>query len=578
MKKLALTDFTKYRYPSALELSPDGRYLTFALKEVDREGDGYRWNLWLYDLESRESRQITRGDHQRQAVWEDNTHILYKTTELDEAMRARGFEEEWTVYHRLNVCTGEECEAFRLPMSVSGLWKMDEGRYVFTGETHLDRPNLLELTGEALEKELVRRQQTKGYKVLTELPLCENGVGMFNQTRITLFLYLEATGEYRRITPEDYDVNHVNVRPGQVLFTAFPFRDVKPVTEGMYRWDAERNETETLITPDKYSIDYVGHLGRKALCLGLVMRDYGVYEHPTFFVVDENGEENLGRYDRRVNSEVVTDCFSGSVTGQRMVGETLYFLNTDGVDIDGFVMKPVGYEPGKRYPGILHIHGGPKMVFGPGFHHEMQLWAASGFFVCYCNPRGSCGKGNAFADLQGKYGEVDFQDLMEFTDEVLRRYPEIDADRMGVAGGSYGGFMTNWVIGHTDRFRCAVSQRSIANYVGDYLLSDIGYYYVPDQQLGTIWEHPERLWKASPLTYADRVKTPTLFIHADKDYRCTLANGLEMFAALKLHGVESKLCMFYGENHGLSREGKPSNRISRLSEILHWMEEHLKEE
>ena len=578
MKKLALTDFAKYRYPSALELSPDGRYLTFALKEVDREGDGYRWNLWLYDLESRESRQITQGDDQRQAVWEDNTHILYKTTELDEAMRARGFEEEWTVYHRLNVCTGEECEAFRLPMSVSGLWKMDEGRYVFTGETHLDRPNLLELTGEALEKELVRRQQTKGYKVLTELPLCENGVGMFNQTRITLFLYLEATGEYRRITPEDYDVNHVNVRPGQVLFTAFPFRDIKPVTEGMYRWDAERNETETLITPDKYSIDYVGHLGRKALCLGLVMRDYGVYEHPTFFVVDENGEENLGRYDRRVNSEVVTDCFSGSVTGQRMVGETLYFLNTDGVDIDGFVMKPVGYEPGKRYPGILHIHGGPKMVFGPGFHHEMQLWAASGFFVCYCNPRGSCGKGNAFADLQGKYGEVDFQDLMEFTDEVLRRYPEIDADRMGVAGGSYGGFMTNWVIGHTDRFRCAVSQRSIANYVGDYLLSDIGYYYVPDQQLGTIWEHPERLWKASPLTYADRVKTPTLFIHADKDYRCTLANGLEMFAALKLHGVESKLCMFYGENHGLSREGKPSNRISRLSEILHWMEEHLKEE
>ena len=578
MKKLALTDFAKYRYPSALELSPDSRYLTFALKDVDREGDGYRWNLWLYDLERRESRQITQGDDQRKAVWEDNTHILYKTTEPDEALRARGFEEEWTVYHRLNVCTGEDREAFRLPMSVSGLWKMDEGRYVFTGETHLDRPNLLELTGEALEKELVRRQQTKGYKVLTELPLCENGVGMFNQTRITLFLYLEATGEYRRITPEDYDVNHVNVRPGQVLFTAFPFRDVKPVTEGMYRWDAERNETETLITPDKYSIDYVGHLGRKALCLGLVMRDYGVYEHPTFFVVDENGEENLGRYDRRVNSEVVTDCFSGSVTGQRMVGETLYFLNTDGVDIDGFVMKPVGYEPGKRYPGILHIHGGPKMVFGPGFHHEMQLWAASGFFVCYCNPRGSCGKGNAFADLQGKYGEVDFRDLMEFTDEVLRRYPEIDADRMGVAGGSYGGFMTNWVIGHTDRFRCAVSQRSIANYVGDYLLSDIGYYYVPDQQLGTIWEHPERLWKASPLTYADRVKTPTLFIHADKDYRCTLANGLEMFAALKLHGVESKLCMFYGENHGLSREGKPSNRISRLSEILHWMEEHLKEE
>ena len=99
MKKLALTDFAKYRYPSALEPSPDSRYLTFALKEVDREGDGYRWNLWLYDLERRESRQITQGDDQRKAVWEDNTHILYKTTEPDEALRARGFEEEWTVYH-----------------------------------------------------------------------------------------------------------------------------------------------------------------------------------------------------------------------------------------------------------------------------------------------------------------------------------------------------------------------------------------------------------------------------------------------------------------------------------------------
>ena len=552
MKKLALTDFLKYRYPSALELSPDGRYLAFALKETDREGDGYRWNLWLCDLESGESRQITRGDAQKQAVWEDDTHVLYKTTELDEALRTRGLEEEWTVYRRLDVRTGEESEAFRLPMSVTGIWRMDAGRYIFTAETHLDRPNLLELAGEAREGEIARRLRTKGYKVLTELPLCENGVGMYNQTRNTLFLYLEATGEYRRLTPDDYDVNHVNVRPGQVLFTAFPFRDVKPVTEGMYRWDADRDETVTLIPPDKYSIDYVGYLGRKALCLGLVMRDYGVYEHPTFFVVDKEGEEDLGRYDRRVNSEVVTDCFSGSTTGQRMVGETLYFLNTDGVgsclcaweretgvqplfggddylidfdtkdgktflfsaavglklpevyrwsggeleqltsfngdvlegvtlsaperltftdsdgvDIDGFVMKPVGYEPGKRYPGILHIHGGPKMVFGPGFHHEMQLWAASGYFVYYCNPRGSCGKGNAFADLQGRYGDVDFRDLMEFTDEVLRRYPDLDAGRMGVAGGSYGGFMTNWVIGHTDRFRCAVSQRSIANYVWD---------------------------------------------------------------------------------------------------------------
>ena len=246
-------------------------------------------------------------------------------------------------------------------------------------------------------------------------------------------------------------------------------------------------------------------------------------------------------------------------------------------EVHGFILKPMDFEAGKKYPVIFDIHGGPKTVYGPVFYHEMQYWASRGYFVIFCNPTGSDGRG-AFMDIRGKYGTVDFDDLMAFCDAALAKYPEMDADNLFETGGSYGGFMTNWVIGHTDRFRCAVSQRSIANYVGDYLLSDIGYYYVPDQQLGTIWEHPERLWKASPLTYADRVKTPTLFIHADKDYRCTLANGLEMFAALKLHGVESKLCMFYGENHGLSREGKPSNRISRLSEILHWMEEHLKEE
>ena len=344
---------------------------------------------------------------------------------------------------------------------------------------------------------------------------------------------------------------------GETLY----FLNTDGVGSGLCMWTRETG-VQTLFGGDDYLIDFDTKDGKRFLfsaAVGLKL--------PEVYLWDGGELEQL------------TDFNGAALEGVTIsVPERLTFTNTDGVDIDGFVMKPVGYEPGKRYPGILHIHGGPKMVFGPGFHHEMQLWAASGFFVCYCNPRGSCGKGNAFADLQGKYGEVDFRDLMEFTDEVLRRHPEIDADRMGVAGGSYGGFMTNWVIGHTDRFRCAVSQRSIANYVGDYLLSDIGYYYVPDQQLGTIWEHPERLWKASPLTYADRVKTPTLFIHADKDYRCTLANGLEMFAALKIHGVESKLCMFYGENHGLSREGKPSNRISRLGEILHWMEEHLKEE
>lgn len=662
MEKLKLTDFLKYRYPSALQLSPDGSRLAFAVKDVDEAADGYRWQLWLLDRAAETAMPLPGTEQQRRPVWDDDTHLILTRTQSDPELSALGLEAAWTVLSRLDVISGALVEWCRLPLDISRIWKLSEGRYLFTAQVCLDAPNLLELSGPERRQEIARRLHSKGYKVLTELPLCENGVGIYNQERSRLFL-LEQDGSYRPVTPPDWDVNHVNVREGQVLFTAFPFRDIKPVTEGMYRWDAGCEAIVTLIPPDKYSIDYVGFLGEKALCLGLVMKDYGVYEHPTFFVVDEHGEHNLGRYDRRVNPEVVTDCFDGSVTGQRMVEEQLFFLNTngigtqlcrwtteqsvqpllttddylidfdtrdgqrfflvaaiglslpevylwengdwkqmthlnevvlsnkalcppevfsfpnrDGVEIDGFVLKPAGYQPGRSYPGILHIHGGPKMVFGPGFHHEMQLWAANGYFVCYCNPRGSCGKGNAFADLQEKCGTVDFQDLMDFTDEVLRRYPDLDCRRMGVAGGSYGGFMTNWIIGHTDRFRCAVSQRSIADYRGDYLLSDIGYYYVPDQQGGTIWKHSEKLLAASPLTYADRVKTPTLFIHSDKDYRCTLSNGLEMFAALKLHGVETRLCLFYGENHGLSRTGKPSNRICRMEEILAWLNSHLKED
>src|SRR5699024_11134194 len=130
-----------------------------------------------------------------------------------------------------------------------------------------------------------------------------------------------------------------------------------------------------------------------------------------------------------------------------------------------WVMEPVGYEPGKKYPAILHIHGGPRTAFGSVFHNEMQLWASQGYFVLFCNPRGGDGRGMAFADLLDKYGDVDYKNLMEFTDECLKQYPDIDTGNVGVTGGSYGGFMTNWIIGHTDRFKASASQRSIANWI-----------------------------------------------------------------------------------------------------------------
>lgn len=255
--------------------------------------------------------------------------------------------------------------------------------------------------------------------------------------------------------------------------------------------------------------------------------------------------------------------------------EPLEFVN-DGIKMEGFVLKPADYDESKCYPGILDIHGGPKTVYGEVFFHEMQYWANEGYFVFFCNPRGSDGRGDEFADIRGKYGTIDYDDLMKFTDWVLEKYPQIDKCRIGVTGGSYGGFMTNWIIGHTDRFKCAASQRSISNWISKFGTTDIGYYFNADQMQSTPWDNVEKMWFHSPLKYANQAVTPTLFIHSEEDYRCWIGEGLQMFTALKYHGVDARLCMFRGENHELSRSGKPRHRVRRLEEITNWFEKYLK--
>ena len=165
---------------------------------------------------------------------------------------------------------------------------------------------------------------------------------------------------------------------------------------------------------------------------------------------------------------------------------------------------------------------------------------------------------------------------MAVTDEVLKRYPQVDEKHLGVMGGSYGGFMTNWVIGNTTRFAAACSQRSISNWVSKCMTTDIGYYFNMDQIKADPWNSPEKMWQHSPLKYANMAKTPTLFIQSDEDYRCWMGDAIQMFSALKYFGVEARLCLFHGENHELSRSGKPKHRIRRMTEMMEWFEKYLK--
>lgn len=252
------------------------------------------------------------------------------------------------------------------------------------------------------------------------------------------------------------------------------------------------------------------------------------------------------------------------------------FVDSDGVKIDGWVIRPIDFDPEKQYPGVLTMHGGPRVAWGELFVHEMQMLAGAGYFVFYCNPRGSDGRGEAFADLRGRYGDIDFKDFMEFTDHVLAVYPQLKADRLSAIGGSYGGYMANWMVGNTDRFAAIVSQRSFCNPLSDFGYSCIGYTFDQDQFAANPWNDPWKMWDHAPLKYACNAVTPTLFIHSLEDYNCPLPEGLQMFTALKYHGCEAKMCLFKGENHELSRSGKPMHRMRRLQEIQGWLDSHLK--
>ena len=258
--------------------------------------------------------------------------------------------------------------------------------------------------------------------------------------------------------------------------------------------------------------------------------------------------------------------------------EDCSFVNSDGITVEGWVMKPYGYEPGKKYPALLEIHGGPRGAYGQIFFHEMQAYASKGCFIMFCNPRGSAGYGEEFADLRGRYGEIDYTDLMEFVDECLKRYPDIDPEHLGALGGSYGGFMCNWIEGHTDRFKAICSQRSVSNWISDFGTSELGVHFGKNELKTDPWTDAEELWNRSPLKYADKAVTPILFIHSLEDYNCTLDQGTQMFVAMKYFGVPSKMVLFEGESHGLSRSGKPRHRIKRLNEMWNWFEKYLGEE
>jgi len=374
-----------------------------------------------------------------------------------------------------------------------------------------------------------------------------------------------ATGEAKSVyrhTEEDNGFKGVSdsrFRGGYTMYTTedrFNYITSYDNNCGINVW--KEDGTVTRITPREFVAEFMGYGSGKLFACGF-------YEGrpQELYVVENGGVRCITTFGEQVLS--IYSYIRPELTS---------FINKDGVRIDGFVIYPAGYEKGKKYPGVLEIHGGPRATYTDAYIHEMQMLSSNGYFVFYCNPRGSASRGEAFSAPVPKEGTLDYEDIMEFTDHVLEKYPDVDGERLGVTGGSFGGFMTNWIIGHTDRFKAAASCRSISNNISMYGVSDEsswGRRVCPWDE-----ENLAAVWDGSPLKYWRNVKTPTVFLQSHEDYRCPMAEAVQMYTALQILGVDTKLCMFHGDSHELSRSGHPRNRVRRLREIMGWMDKYLK--
>ena len=326
-------------------------------------------------------------------------------------------------------------------------------------------------------------------------------------------------------------------------------------TNAVYRVDLNTRSAKPLLTGER-AVRSVSERGGR--CAFLV-NDFKNLDDIYVSNSDGTGERRLTTH----NAALWKDLELAGV-------ERMPYKSTDGTPVDGFLVKPIGWQPGVKYPLVLSVHGGPAGMYGVDWYHEFQVYAAKGYGVFFSNPRGSTGYGEEFARaIKNNWGKMDYTDVMTGLDEAIKRNSWIDTANLGVTGGSYGGFMTNWIVGHTTRFKAAVTLRSVANFISDEGTRDGAYGHEEDFN-GILFDAFDQYWAASPLKYAKNVKTPTLILHSDNDFRVPIEQGEQWFRALKKYGVTTELVLFPRENHNLSRNGEPKHLVESMNWQLYW--------
>ncbi|HEY7035968.1 MAG TPA: S9 family peptidase [Thermomicrobiales bacterium] len=388
--------------------------------------------------------------------------------------------------------------------------------------------------------------------------------------QLDFFLYDVASGETRQLTDD------LAVLPGQSWSVFVPaaqpvwlddrrvlFAASRAGRSGLYLLNTETGGVETV---KEWQAQHGG---------------FGVDVSRRFVAQGESSFETAGEiviYDQETGTSRQITEQNGSLLRETSTATWENFTVQRGeFAIEAWLLKPPGFDPARRYPLVLDVHGGPNGFYGPDFSYVQQMLASHGFLVVFANPRGSASYGRHFTQqVVGDWGGEDFRDLMAVVDEVLAR-PYVDPDRTGIFGYSYGGYMTSWTIGHTDRFRAAVCGAPVFDLESQYGTSDLGYFWGDLQ-----WEgkpHESRDWYVahSPATFAHQAKTPTLILHAEGDIRCPIGQGEQLYATLLAAGCEAEFVRYPGGNHLFLWGGEPTYVEDFMRRTLEWFRCHLGE-
>lgn len=569
-----LTKLDKEGGISAIRWSPDGTKIAFLFRETP---DGYREaqvkertekelpppprvhkrlfyrldafgyfdnsydQVWVADAKTGEAHHLTSGDYAcSDLAWSpDNQTLAFLSDRREDGDIAGPNTDIYTV----PVAGGELTLIPSPPGPKSGLtWSPDGNSFAYLGNpdvhdtwgTNNERVFVLPAAGGTEARDLTgHTDKTADYYTLSDVH--EAGVGdklQWNADGSALFFPVSEFGDTR------------------LCFVGVQGGDPVPVSPAGHEMGGFS------ITPD----------GRAAVILGSPTQPHEL------FVLYAPTESNPSvRVEQRT-------CFNQAWLDevQIVAPEPLDIPNDSGGKVPGWLIRPADFDPARKYPLVLYVHGGPHMQYGNILFHELQFLAAEGYVVLYTNPRGSKGYGEAHTRaIIGDWGNADFRDVMAATDYATR-LEFVDADRTAIMGGSYGGFMTAWAVGHTDRFTCAITDRLVGNMHSMSGTSDFPWLH-GDYYKGNAWDDPSDLWRGSPLAYAGKIKTPLLIVHSDGDLRCPVGQAEELFTALRMQRKPVEFVRYPAEtSHGMSRNGPPNLRLDRLRRNLEWLDRYLK--